>query len=70
MGSKKEGRRRCEVDPDVEEGPYKVKKRPYKVKNTNSGTRNQKKKRNIRVDQGQRGEVLRIEKLNRDSTGS
>jgi hypothetical protein len=51
MGSKKEGRRRCEVDPDVEEGPYKVKKRPYKVKNTNSGTRNQKK-RNIRVDQG------------------
>jgi hypothetical protein len=48
MGSKKEGRRRCEVDPDVEEGPYKVKKRPYKVKNTNSGTRNQKKKRNKR----------------------
>lgn len=40
--SEKEGRERCGEDVDGEGGPYKVKKRPYKVKNVNSGTRNQK----------------------------
>jgi len=40
--SEKEGRGRCAEDVDGEGGPYKVKKRPYKVKNVNSGTRNQK----------------------------
>lgn len=42
MGSKYEAGGRCEEETYVGVGPYKVKKRPYKVKNVNSGTRNQK----------------------------
>lgn len=42
MGSKYESGGRSEEEIDVEVGPYKVKKRPYKVKNVNSGMRNQK----------------------------
>ena len=40
--SEKEGSGRYGEDVDREGGPYKVKKRPYKVKNVNSATRNQK----------------------------
>jgi hypothetical protein len=42
--SREETSKRCEEEPAAEAGPYKVKKRPYKVKNISSSTRNQKKR--------------------------
>lgn len=42
VDSRKEMGEMCNEERNKEVGPYKVKKRPYKVKNVISGMRNQK----------------------------